>query len=66
MKFRTHAPRSLFLKYHDHGIRIGASTRMDKNCGEKFLNNFLNLVFLGKGITIRSNIGRKVVRDKGN
>jgi hypothetical protein len=65
-KVRTHVPRALFLKDHDHRRRVGARTRMDNTCGEKFLNNFLNFIFLGKGMTIGTNIGRKVVRDKGN
>jgi hypothetical protein len=39
---------------------------MDNICSEKFLNNFLNFIFLGKGMMIGINIGRKVVRDKGN
>jgi hypothetical protein len=33
---------------------------------EQFLNNFLNFIFLGKGMTIGTNIGRKDVGDKGN
>jgi hypothetical protein len=63
MKVRTHAPRAFFLKYHDHKRRIGVGTRMDNTRGEQFLNNFLNFIFLGKGMTIRVNIGRKVVGD---
>jgi hypothetical protein len=63
---RTHAPRSLFLKDHDHRRRIEARTRTNNTCGEKFLNNFLNFIFLGKEMTIGMNIGRKDVRDKGN
>jgi hypothetical protein len=65
-KVRTHALRALFLKDHDHMRRIGVRTRTDNTCGEKFLNNFLNFIFLGKWMTIGTNIGRKVVRDKGN
>jgi hypothetical protein len=60
------APRAFFLKYHDHRRRIGASTRIDNTHDEQFLNNFLNFIFLGKGITIGMNIGRKVVGDEGN
>jgi hypothetical protein len=33
---------------------------------EQFLNNFLNFIFLGKGMMIGMNIGRKVVGDEGN
>jgi hypothetical protein len=66
VKVRTHVPRAFFLKYHDHRRRIGARTRMDNTCGEQFLNNFLNFIFLGKGMMIGMNIGRKVVGDKGN
>jgi hypothetical protein len=65
-EFRTHAPRAFFLKDHDHMRRVGARTRTDNTCGEKFLNNFLNLIFLGKWMTIGTNIGRKVFGDKGN
>jgi hypothetical protein len=62
----AHAPRAFFLKYHDHKRRIGARTRTDNTYGEKFLNNFLNFIFLDKWMTIGMNIGRKVVGDKGN
>jgi hypothetical protein len=65
-KVKTHAPRNFFLKDHDHGRRVGACTRMNNTCVEHFLNNFLNFIFLGKGMTIGTNIGRKVARDKGN
>jgi hypothetical protein len=63
---KTHAPRTFFIKNHDHRTRAGARTRMDNTCIEKFLNNFLNFIFLGKGMTIGMNIGRKVFGDKGN
>jgi hypothetical protein len=66
MKVGTHAPRNFFLKDHDHRRRVGARTRMDNTCGEKFLNNFLDFIFLEKEMTIGMNVGRKVVRDKGN
>jgi hypothetical protein len=54
-----HAPRTFFLKDHDHRRRVGARTRADNTYVEKFLNNFLNFIFLGKGVTIGMNIGRK-------
>jgi hypothetical protein len=63
---RTHAPRTFFLKDHDHKRRVGACTRADKTCVEKFLNHFLNFIFLGKWVTIGTNIGRKAPWDKGN
>jgi hypothetical protein len=66
MKFKTHATRTLFIKEHDHRIRVGAHTRMDNTCVEQFLNNFLNFIFLGKGMKIGIDIGRKGVGDKGN
>ena len=66
MKFGTHVSSALFLEYHEHMRRIRASTRMDNTHGEQFLNNFLNFIFLGKGMTIGTNIGRKAIRDKGN
>jgi hypothetical protein len=39
---------------------------MDNNCGEQFLNNFLNFIFLGKGMMIGTNIGRKATGYEGN
>jgi hypothetical protein len=35
------------------------STRVDNTCIEKFLNHFLNFIFLGKGVTIGMDIERK-------
>jgi hypothetical protein len=66
VEFRTHAPRILFLKDHEHRIRGGARTRVHNTCVEQFLNNFLNFIFLGKGMTIGMDIGRKNSGDKGN
>jgi len=63
---KTHAPRTLFLKDHDNRRRIGDRTRTDNTYVDQFLNNFLNLIFLEKGMTIEMDIGRKVFRDKGN
>jgi hypothetical protein len=65
VEVRTHVPRAFFLKDHDHRRRVGARTRMDNTCGEQFLNNFLNFIFLGKGMMIGMNIGRKVVWGQG-
>ena len=59
-------PRAFFLKDHDYKRIIGACTRTDNACGEKFLNNFLNFIFLGKWMMIGMNIGRKDVGDKCN
>jgi hypothetical protein len=59
MEVRRHVPRTLFLKDHDHRRRVGARTRADNTCVEQFLNHFLNFIFLGKGVTIGTNIGRK-------
>jgi hypothetical protein len=39
--------------------RVGAHSRADNTCVEKLLNNFLNFIFLGKGMMIGINIGRK-------
>jgi hypothetical protein len=44
-KVKTHDPRTLFLKDHDHRRRVGDHTRADNTCVEKFLNNFLNFIF---------------------
>ena len=66
VEVKTHVPRTLFLQYHDHRRRVGALIRVDNTCIEQFLNNFLNFIFLGKGMRIGTNIGRKVVGDKGN
>jgi hypothetical protein len=59
-------PRTLFIKHHDHWRRVGAHTRADNTCVEKLLNNFLNFIFLGKGMMIGTYIGRKDSRDNGN
>ena len=59
---RTHAPHSFFLKYHDHRRIIGVGARMHDTSVEKFLNNFLNFIILGKGMMIRANIGRKTAQ----
>jgi hypothetical protein len=65
-KVWTHAPSTFFLKYHDHMGKIRAGTRADNTRLEKFLHYFLNLIILGKGVTIRENIGRNTSRNKGN
>jgi hypothetical protein len=66
MKIRTHVPSSLFLEYHDYWRRTGAGTRMNNTCFKKFLNNFLNFIFPEKGMTIRTNIGRRTSKYQGN
>jgi hypothetical protein len=66
VKVRTHVPRFFFCKDDDNKKRVGARTRTDNTCGEQFLNNFLNFIFLGKGMMIGTNIGRKDTGDKGN
>jgi hypothetical protein len=65
-KFRTHSPRTLFLQDHDHRIRVGARTREDNTYIKEFLDHFFNFIFLGKGVTIQTNIGRKDFGYKGN
>jgi hypothetical protein len=66
VKVRTHAPRTFFIKDHDHRRRVGARTREDNTCVKQFLNHFLNFIFWGKGVKIGTNIGRKASWDKGN
>jgi hypothetical protein len=66
MKVKTHAPSSYFLDYHDHRRRIGVGTRIDNTHFEQFLNNFLIFILLGKGMTIRENIGRKTTWSERN
>jgi hypothetical protein len=39
---------------------------VDNTYVEQFLNHFLNFIFLGKGVTIGTDIGRKDSWDKGN
>jgi hypothetical protein len=56
---RTHLPRTLFLQDHDHRRQIGARTRVDNACSKEFLDHFLNFKFLGKGVMIWMDIGRK-------
>jgi hypothetical protein len=63
---RTHSPRTFFLHDHDHKRRLGAHTRVDNTYIKEFLENFLNLIFLGKGVTIQIDIRRKASRYKGN
>ena len=46
--------------------RVGARTRADNACIKEFLDHFLNFIFLGKGVTIQTNIGRKASWYKGN
>jgi hypothetical protein len=66
VKVWTHAPSSFFLEYHNYRRRIGVGTRTDNTHVEQFLNDFLNFILRRKGIIIRLNIGRKIVRDKRN
>ena len=65
-KFRTHAPSTFFLKYHDHKRKIRASTREDNTRFEQFMHYFLNFILLGKGMMIRENIGRNIFGDERN
>jgi hypothetical protein len=66
VEMRTHVPRNFFLHDHDHGRRVGAHTKADNTCVKQFLNHFLNFIFLGKGVTIGMDIGRKASSNKGN
>jgi hypothetical protein len=65
-KVRTPSPRTLFLQDHDHGARVGAHTREDNTCIKEFLDHFINFIFLGKGVMIQTDIGRKASWYKGN
>jgi hypothetical protein len=65
-KVRTHSPRTFFLQYHDHRRRVGACNRADNAYIKEFLDHFLNFIFLGKGVMIQTNIGRKDSWYKGN
>jgi hypothetical protein len=65
-KVRTHSPRTFFLQDHDHRRQIGARTRADNACIKEFLDHFLNFIFLGKGVMIQMDIGRKASWYKGN
>jgi hypothetical protein len=58
-KVRTHASRTFFIKDHDHMRRVGDRTRADNTYIEQLLNHILNFIFLGKGVTIGIDIGRK-------
>jgi hypothetical protein len=64
-KVMTHFPSTLFLKYHDHRRIISAGTGVDNTHLEQFLHYFLIFILLGKGMTIRENIGRKTTLNKG-
>jgi hypothetical protein len=63
---RTHSSTTFFIQNHDHGRRVGAHTRAYNVCIKEFLDHFLNFIFLGKGVTIQTDIGRKASRYKGN
>jgi hypothetical protein len=65
-KVRTHLPRTFFLQDHDHRRRVWARTRVDNAYIREFLDHFLNFIFLGKRVTIRTDIGRKASGYKGN
>jgi hypothetical protein len=65
-KVRTHVLRTFFVKDHDHKRRVGSHTRTDNTCVEHLLKMFLNFIFLGKGMMIGMDIGRKANEDKGN
>jgi hypothetical protein len=65
-KYMTHSLRTFFLQDHDHRRQVGARTRADNVCIKEFLDHFLNFIFLGKGVTIRTDIRRKASRYKGN
>jgi hypothetical protein len=66
MEVRTHSPRTFLLQDHDHRRRVGAHTRVDNACIKEFLDHFLNFIFLGKGVMIHANIGRKASGYKEN
>jgi hypothetical protein len=66
MEVGTHSPRTFLLQDHDHKRRVGSRTRADNACIKEFLDHFLNFIFLGKGVTIQTNIGRKASGYKGN
>jgi len=66
IKVWTRAPSAFFLEEYDHMRRIGVGTQTDNTCIKKFLKNFLNFIFLRKGMTIRKNIGRKNVWENKN
>jgi hypothetical protein len=59
MEVRTHSPRKFFLHDHDHRRRVGDHNRADNTYIKEFLDHFLNFIFLGKGVMIQMNIGRK-------
>jgi hypothetical protein len=63
---RTHSPITFFLEDHDHRRRVGDHFRADNTCIKNFLDHFLNFIFLGKGVTIEKEIGRKDSRYKGD
>jgi hypothetical protein len=63
---RTHSPRTFFLQDHDHRRRLGSHTRVDNAYIKDLLDHFLNFIFLGKGVMIQMNIGRKYSGYKGN
>jgi hypothetical protein len=63
MKSETHEPCSFLFEEHKHRRRIHASIMADDTCVKQFLNNFLNLILLGKGMMIWEEIGRNTSWD---
>ena len=59
-------PSSFLLGDHDNMRRIGVGTREYNTRLEKLLHDFLDLILLGKGMTIREHIGRNIARKKGS
>jgi hypothetical protein len=66
VKFMTNAPRKFFVDDHDHKRRVGDSSRMYNTRGKKFVDYFLHLIFLCKGMVVGTNIGRKPTTDERN
>jgi hypothetical protein len=58
-EFMTHVPRTFLIQDHDHMRRVGAHTRANNAYVEKFLNHFLNFIFLGIVVMIGTYIGRE-------
>jgi hypothetical protein len=65
-KVKTHSLRTFFLQDHDHQRRVGSCTRENNACVKELLDHFLNFIFLGKGVTIQTDIGRRDSWYKGN
>jgi hypothetical protein len=64
-KIMTHVLSAFLLEDHENKGRIGAGIGMNNTCFQEFLQNFLNFIFLSKGMIIRRTLGGRLPGIKG-